>query len=66
MIFYGVATVQNATQLDNLLECIRILGGDPRHNSNDVVVEYEGTKDECDIFIKLFEHYPEHGIYTED
>lgn len=65
MIFYGVATVRNKTQLDNLCECIRILGGDPKSSLNDVVVEFEGTEDECDIFTKLFEHYPDHGIYTE-
>jgi len=66
MVFYGVATVDNKQQRDNLVECITILGGKPDTSFCDVILEYEGTKDECDIFIKLFEQYHRHGIYTED
>ena len=66
MLFYGVATIDNKQQRDNLCECITILGGEPKVSSCDVSVEYRGSKDECDKFISLFEQYHRHGVYTEN
>lgn len=66
MILYAVATVDNPQQRDNLCECIEILGGVANTSFSDVVLEYEGSKEECEKFIELFEQYPRHGIFTED
>ena len=66
MIIYCEAIVQNATQQLNLIECIEVLGGTPRIYSDKISVEYEGTKDECEIFTTLFEHYNRHNITILD
>lgn len=57
MLIYCEAIVENTTQQDNLINCIEILGGEPKLDHDKISVEYEGSEDECDIFIKLFEHY---------
>lgn len=62
MIVYCEAVVENTTQQENLIECIEILGGIPKINKDKVSVEYEGIKEECDIFISLFDHYARHNI----
>lgn len=62
MIVYCEAVVENTTQQENLIECIEILGGSPNIQQDKVSVEYEGIKEECDIFIALFEHYARHNI----
>lgn len=62
MIIYCEAVVENTTQQENLIECIEILGGTPEIHQDKISVEHEGIKDECDIFITLFEHYARHNI----
>lgn len=62
MIIYCEAVVENTTQQENLIECIEILGGNPQIKQDKISVEHEGIKDECDIFIALFEHYARHNI----
>ncbi len=66
MTVYCVANLDNKDQIDNLCECIKILGGEPIVRFGDVSVDYKGTKAQCEKFIELFEHYHRHGIYTED
>ena len=64
MVVYCEAFVSNPTQQDNLMECIQILGGKPKKAGDKISVEYEGSDEECDIFISLFEHYSRHNITT--
>ena len=65
MVLLAVATIDNPQQKDNLMKCIKILGGEPRTEFSDVSLEFIGSKEKCDKFIELFEQYPRHGIYTE-
>ena len=57
-----MATLDNQPQIDNLMECIKILGGKPEHILERVVVSYEGDEESCDKFFELFEHYNRHTI----
>ena len=66
MLVYAVATIDNPKQRENLCECIEILGGKPNVAFSDVVLDFNGSKEQCDKFIELFEQFPRHGIYTED
>jgi len=65
MRVYCVATLDNKAQIDNLCQCIKIIGATPNVCMGDVNVEYEGSKEKCELLIELFEHYTRHGIYTE-
>lgn len=66
MRVFCVASLDNKTQIDNLCECIKIIGGDPQVCLGEVTVEYDGTKEKCELLIELFEHYTRHGIYSEE
>lgn len=65
MKIYCVATLDNNQQIDNLCECIKIIGGTPRVSGNDVDVEFEGLDEKCELIMELFEQYTRHGIYSE-
>lgn len=65
MRVFCVATLDNKAQIDNLCECISIIGGDPIVCSSEVTVEFEGSKDKCELMMELFEQYNRHGIYSE-
>ena len=65
MRVFCVATLDNQAQIDNLCECISIIGGDPKVCLCEVSVEFEGSKDKCELMIELFEQYTRHGIYSE-
>lgn len=52
-----LATVEDATQRDNLCVCIRILGGVPIVKGDDVRLSYEGDPSLANKFVKLFENY---------
>ena len=65
MRVYCVATLDNKLQIDNLCECIKIVGAEPKVCVGDVSVEYEGNEEKCELLISLFEQYTRHGIYTE-
>lgn len=47
-------------QKENLVECIKILGGAPVVHKDEVSVEYSGEKEAT--MIALFEHYTHHEI----
>ena len=66
MRVFCVATLDNQPQIDNLVQCIEIIGGKPIVNGTDVLVEFDGEKSKADKLIELFEHYSRHGIYTEE
>ena len=66
MLVYCEAIVENTTQQENLIECIEILGGTPKIKHDKIAVEYEGSSEECDIFMSLFEHYGRHNITILD
>ena len=65
MRVFCVASLDNKVQIDTLCECIRIIGGDPQVCLGDVNVEFEGSKEKCELMIELFEQYTRHGIYSE-
>lgn len=65
MYVFCTATLDNKAQIDNLCECIKIVGGVPNVCLGDVNVEFEGTEEKCELLMQLFEHYTRHGIYTE-
>lgn len=48
-------------QVDNLVQCIRILGGDPQVHGTEVTVEYTGEKELA--MMDLFSHYTNHEIH---
>lgn len=64
MIIYCEAIVEHLAQQANLIECIEVLGGDPKVCKDKISVEFEGDKERCDIFISLFEHFGRHNITT--
>lgn len=65
MKVYCVATLDNKQQIDNLCECIKIIGGTPKVCVTDVEVEFEGSEEKCELIMELFEQYTRHGIYSE-
>ena len=65
MRLFCVATLDNKAQIENLCECVRIIGGDPKVCVGDVSVEFEGSKDKCELIMELFEQYTRYGIYSE-
>lgn len=65
MKVYCVATLDNKQQIDNLCECIKIVGAEPKVCVGDVSVEYEGDKEKCELLMEIFEQYSRHGIYSE-
>lgn len=48
--------------IENLCECVNILGGVPCVSGDTVCVEYEGETPKAEKFIELFEQYTCHGI----
>lgn len=48
--------------IENLCQCVEILGGIPQVSGDTVCIEYEGEKPKAEKFIELFEHYVYHGI----
>lgn len=66
MVLFASVTIDNPQQKDNLIQCMKILGGNPRSELSDVVLDFEGTKEQCEKIIELVEHYPRHGIYTQE
>lgn len=56
------ALLDNAMQIENLRQCIVILGGKPCISGNSVCVEYTGNSEKTDKFVELFDQYPHHGI----
>ena len=66
MKIFCIAEIRNPLQRENLCYCLRLVGGDPESNDEAVSLTYEGNADTCEVMISLFEHYPVHGIYTED
>ena len=58
------AVLDNDQQQDNLIQCIKILGGEPQVSRNTVCVEFVGAKDKAEKFIELFEHYSRHSIVS--
>ena len=65
MRVFCVATLDNDQQIENLCECITIVGGKPEICFSDVTVEFEGSKEKCELMMELFEQYTRHGIYSE-
>lgn len=66
MRVFCVATLDNYTQIDNLCDQVRKIGGEPTVCLGDVTVEYEGNKEKCEKIMELFEQYTRHGIYTNE
>jgi hypothetical protein len=56
------ATIDNKEQLENLCECIRIIGGEPKVNKNTVSVKVPYESEAATKLIMLFEHYWRHEI----
>lgn len=64
MLISCTAILENDMQMENLCQCIKILGGSPCVDGCEVTLAYEGSKKTADRFIDLFEQYPLHGIST--
>lgn len=58
------AVIDNQAQMQNLAECVHILGGDLHVVGNTGWVDVEGTTEEIDKYIQLFENYTRHTIAT--
>lgn len=64
MIIYCEATIENPAQRDNLCECINIIAGIAKVENDKVKLEFEGSKEKCELLINLFEQYPRHGMFV--
>ena len=62
MLVSCTALIDNEAQIENLCQCIEILGGKPEVDGCSVGVAYEGNQVTAEKFIELFEHYPFHNI----
>ena len=60
------ALLDNDMQIENLCQCIKILGGNPQVDGCSVSVTFEGATATAEKFVELFEQYPFHGISTLD
>ena len=56
------AVVEDKRQIENLRDCIMILGGTPHIAGTSVCVEFAGDMATTNKFIELFSHYVEHEI----
>lgn len=56
------AVVEEPLQLENLVQCIEILGGKARVNGTIVSLEYEGDERQNGKLASLFKQYPHHEI----
>ena len=56
------ARLYDDSQIENLCQCVKILGGKPCVKGNDVSVTYDGSNITADKFVELFENYPVHGV----
>lgn len=57
-----IAVLDNDIQIENLCECIRILGGDPVKNNNVVEVTAPYPSDLASHLLLLYENYWRHEI----
>lgn len=56
------ATVGNDQQMDNLCECVKIVGADFYIKGNTVFAEFEGEQERGELLVDIFRQYPFHGI----
>ena len=56
------AIVDDPRQIDNLCECIDIIGAEYSVKGNAVYADFIGDKKTGDKLIELFDQYPIHGI----
>ena len=66
MKIFCIAEIPNELQRENLCYCLRLVGGDPLSVDECVSLTYEGDPGTCEVMVGLFEHYPVHGIYSEN
>ena len=64
MKVYCSANLDNDLQIQNLCQCIEIVGAKPQIHNCEVSVEYSGNKTRCELLIEIFEHYSRHSIFT--
>ena len=62
MLISCTAILDNDLQIENLCQCIKILGGKPCVEGCAVNLVYEGNNKTAEKFIDLFEQYPVHGV----
>ena len=63
MLVTCTASLDNKLRVENLCQCINILGGKPCVDGYEVKVTYDGNDATAEKFIELFSHYPTHGIF---
>lgn len=56
------ATVPDEKQMQNLGECISIVGADFYIKGNTVFAEYEGAEEKGELLVDIFRQYPFHGV----
>lgn len=56
------AIVNDTRQIDNLCQCIEIVGAEFSVKGNTVYADFTGDKETGEKLMKLFEQYPVHGM----
>lgn len=64
MKIYCEAHIIEPELRENLADCIKIIGGEPKETNGSVWMSYEGKPDNCHKFVELFEQYGRHAIFS--
>lgn len=56
------ATLADKRQIDNLCECIKVVGADYYIKRNTVYAEFDGVREKGELLANIFRNYPDHGV----
>ena len=62
MKLFCTAIVSEPQQMDNLCQCVKIIGATPDVHGDTVYVDFAGERETGQKLIDLFQQYPLHGI----
>ena len=62
MKVFCTAIISEPQQMENLCQCVKIIGAVPDVKGNTIYVDFEGERETGQKLIDLFQHYPLHGI----
>ena len=64
MKIFCTAIVPEPQQMDNLSQCVEIIGAVPDVRGDTIYVDYQGEREVAMKLMELFQQYPVHGIST--
>lgn len=56
------ATLGDPRQIENLCECIKVVGADYYIKDNTVYAEFDGLREKGELLVSIFRNYPDHGV----